>query len=381
MRIGITCYPTYGGSGIVATELGMELALRGHEVHFISYANPIRLDPSIPGIFYHEVEVSTYPLFQYPPYTLALASRMAEVAGRHDLDLLHVHYAIPHSISALLAQQMTATRRLPFITTLHGTDITLVGTDRSYFPITKFSIEQSDGITTISDYMRQRTVDFFGVHNPIEVIHNFVNCSLYKPDPEAQSRRFDGTISTPGGPKRILHISNFRPVKRVLDCIHALAKVRRHVDAELFLAGDGPDRSPAEQLAQELKIDKYVRFLGKQNHMERLIPRMHALHLPSEMEAFGLAALEAMACGVVPVATRTGGVPDLITHGQDGFMEPVGDVDAQADRLAELLSDEALLNRMASAARRTAETRFCTDLIIPRYERYYKRICDLPEKH
>ena len=369
MRIGITCYPTYGGSGIVATELGLELALRGHEVHFISYANPIRLDPDTPGIFYHEVEVSTYPLFLYPPYTLALASRMAEVAERYQLDLLHVHYAIPHSISALLAQQMTTSRRLPFITTLHGTDITLVGTDRSYFPITKFSIERSNGITTISEYMRQRTADFFGIPNPVEVIPNFVNCSLYKPDPEAQSRRFDG------GRKRILHISNFRPVKRVLDCIHVLAKVRRHVDAELVLAGDGPERSPAERLAHELNIDKYVRFLGKQDHMERLIPRMHVLHLPSETEAFGLAALEAMACGVPPVATRTGGVPDLITHGVDGFMEPVGDTEAQASRIVELLSDDALFSRISTAARNTAEARFCTDGIIPRYERYYAQVC------
>jgi len=364
MRIGITCYPTYGGSGIVATELGLELALRGHEVHFISYANPIRLDPDTPGIYYHEVEVSTYPLFQYPPYSLALASRMAEVAERHSLDLLHVHYAIPHSISALLAQQMTTSRRLPFITTLHGTDITLVGTDRSYFPITKFSIERSDGVTTISEYMRRRTVEFFGVQNPIEVIHNFVNCSLYRPDPEAQRR----------GRKRILHISNFRPVKRVLDCIYAFAKVREHVDAELVMAGDGPDRGPAEGLAGELGLDPYVRFLGKQDHMERLIPRMYALHLPSEMEAFGLAALEAMACGVPPVATRTGGVPDLITHSIDGFMEPVGDVDAQAARLTELLTEDALHARIAAAARNTAETRFCTDLIIPQYEAYYARV-------
>ncbi|MBV9760989.1 MAG: N-acetyl-alpha-D-glucosaminyl L-malate synthase BshA [Acidobacteriaceae bacterium] len=365
MRIGITCYPTYGGSGIVATELGLELALRGHQVHFISYANPIRLDPETPGIFYHEVEVSTYPLFQYPPYSLALASRMAEVAERHSLDLLHVHYAIPHSISALLAQQMTTSRRLPFITTLHGTDITLVGADRSYFPITKFSIERSDGVTTISEYMRRRTVDFFGVENPIEVIPNFVNCSLYRPDPEAQSK----------GPKRILHISNFRPVKRVLDCIHAFAKVRRHVDAELIMAGDGPDRGPAEGLAHQLGVASHVRFLGKQDHMERLIPRMHALHLPSEMEAFGLAALEAMACGVPPVATLTGGVPDLITHEKDGFMEPVADIDAQAARLTSLLTDPAFHASISAAARKTAETRFCTDLIIPRYEAYYQQVC------
>ena len=365
MRIGITCYPTYGGSGIVATELGMELAQRGHEVHFISYANPIRLDPGTPGIHYHEVEVSTYPLFQYPPYSLALASRMAEVAELHRLDLLHVHYAIPHSISALLAQQMTPHRRLPFITTLHGTDITLVGADRSYFPITKFSIEQSDGVTTISEYMRKRTVEFFSITKPIQVIHNFVNCLLYRPDEEARSQ----------GRKRILHISNFRPVKRVLDCIRAFAKVRTEVDAELIMAGDGPDRSPAEHLAYELGLSDDVQFLGKQNHMERLIPRMHALHLPSEMEAFGLAALEAMACGVPPVATLTGGVPDLITDGRDGFMEPVGDVDAQARRLIQLLTDADLHHRISTAARNTALTRFCTDLIIPQYERYYESVC------
>ncbi len=370
MKIGITCYPTYGGSGIVATELGLELAARGHDVHFITYANPIRLDPDTPRIFYHEVEVSTYPLFEYPPYALALASRMMEVAEYQKLDLLHVHYAIPHSISALLAQQMTTSRYLPFVTTLHGTDITLVGADRSYFPITKFSIEQSDGITTISEFMRKRTEEFFGITKPVEVIHNFVNCDLYRPDPAAQRK----------GPKRILHISNFRPVKRVLDCIRAFARVREHVDAELWMAGDGPERSPAEQLARELKVDQQVRFLGKQDHMERLIPRMHALHLPSETEAFGLAALEAMACGVPPVATLSGGLPDLITHGVDGFMEPVGDTDAQGDRLIELLSDSGLHERMSAAARHTATTRFCTDLLIPRYEEYYQTVCEHAEQ-
>lgn len=364
MRIGITCYPTYGGSGIVATELGMELANRGHEVHFISYANPIRLDTDLANVFYHEVEVSSYPLFQYPPYTLALASRMAEVAERYQLDLLHVHYAIPHSISAFLAQQMISKRRLPFITTLHGTDITLVGADASYFPITKFSIERSDGITTISDYMRRRTVEFFGVSNPIEVIHNFVNCSLYRPEPEQREGR-----------KRILHISNFRPVKRVLDCIRSFAKVRKQVDADLIMAGDGPERGPAEALARELRVDKHVRFLGKQSQMHRLIPSMHALHLPSELEGFGLAALECMACGVPAVATLTGGVPDLITDGVDGFMEAVGDTDAQAERLIALLSDDGLHSRMAANARNTAETRFSTDLIIPKYEAYYRAVC------
>ena len=366
MRIGITCYPTYGGSGIVATELGLELARRGHQVHFISYAHPIRLDMDVPGIFYHEVEVSHYPLFQYPPYMMALASRMFEIAESHQLDLLNVHYAIPHSVSAFLAQQMTVARRLPFVTTLHGTDITIVGADPTYFAITKFSIEKSNGITTISEHMRNRTVDFFGVQNPIEVIPNFVNCSLYEPNEERQQ----------SGRKRILHISNFRPVKRVLDCIYVFARVRKEVDAELVMAGDGPDRGPAERLARELGVDGHVRFLGKQDHMERLIPAMYALHLPSETEAFGLAALEAMACGVPPVATRTGGVPDLITHEVDGYMEMVGDHAGQAARLISLLTDDALHRKVSQAARHNALTRFCTDLVIPRYEGYYQQVCN-----
>jgi N-acetyl-alpha-D-glucosaminyl L-malate synthase BshA len=294
---------------------------------------------------------------------------MAEVAERHALDLLHVLYAIPHSISAFLAQEMTTSRRLPFITTLHGTDITLVGTDRSYFPITKFSIERSDGITTISEYMKKQTVDFFKVANPIEVIHNFVNVSVYKPNPDAQR----------AGRPRILHISNFRPVKRVLDCIQAFALVRREVDAELVMAGDGPDRGPAEGLAQELGVAEHVRFLGKQNYMERLIPRMSALHLPSETEAFGLAALEAMACGVPPVATLTGGVPDLIQHDVNGYMEAVGDVQGQAKRLIEVLSDSVLHARLAKAARASAERQFSTELIIPKYEAYYRHVCSCAE--
>ena len=348
----------------MATELGLELARRGHEVHFISYANPIRLSLDTPNIHYHEVEVSSYPLFQYPPYSLALASRMAEVSERQNLDLLHVHYAIPHSISALLAQQMVApTRRLPFVTTLHGTDITLVGADRTYFPITKFSIEKSNGITTISDYLKVRTREFFGVANDIRTIHNFVNCNIYKPAPERRP---------PG--KRIVHISNFRPVKRVLDCIRIFAEVRKHVEATLVMAGDGPERSPAEALAQELGVEKYVEFLGKQDHIERLLPTAHVLLLPSELEAFGLAALEAMACGVPPVAASSGGVPELITHGVDGYLERVGDIGAQAARVVELLTDDGLYERVSSAARQTALTRFCTERLIPQYESYYEEV-------
>jgi N-acetyl-alpha-D-glucosaminyl L-malate synthase BshA len=356
----------------VATELGLELADRGHEVHFISYANPIRLDPGNPRIHYHEVEVSTYPLFQFPPYCLALASRMAEVAEMYSLDLLHVHYAIPHSISALLARDMLAPRlRLPFITTLHGTDITLVGVDRSYFPITKFSIEQSDGITSISEYLRARTVEVFGVPNDIRVIRNFVNCDIYKPDEEARA----GGCYAKAGEKTLVHISNFRAVKRVLDCIRVLHEVRKHTAAHLLMVGDGPDRGPSESLARELGVEAHVTFLGKQNHVERIIPQAHGLLLPSELESFGLAALEAMACGVPPVATRVGGVPELITHGVDGYLEAAGDIAAQAARVVELLNDEALYRRVSQAARQTAMTRFASSLVIPAYERYYEEVC------
>jgi len=347
------------------------LAARGHEVHFISYANPIRLDPDTPRIHYHEVEVATYPLFQYPPYTLALASRMAEVAVSYDLDLLHVHYAIPHSPAALLAQQMLApVRRLPFITTLHGTDITLVGTDRSYFPITKFSIEQSNGITSISEYLRKETVEVFGVANEIRVIKNFVNCDLYHPDDEKK----DASRFAQKGDKLLIHLSNFRPVKRAADCIRILAKVRNSIPAHLLMAGDGPDRGPCEHLARELKVERHVTFLGKQGHVERLIPLAHVLLMPSELESFGLVSLEAMACGVVPVATRVGGVPELITDGEDGFLERAGDIEAQAARVVALLTDEDLHYRMRKAGRWNASERFCTDKIIPQYEQYYRDV-------
>jgi len=371
VNIGITCYPTYGGSGIVATELGLELANRGHEVHFITYSNPIRLDPGIPRIHYHEVEVSNYPLFQYPPYCLALASRMVDVADAYNLDLLHVHYAIPHSIAAMLAQQMLAPkRRLPFITTLHGTDITLVGADPSYFAITKFSIEKSDGVTSISEDLRQHTVDVFGVTNEIRVINNFINCDLYHPNPD----KTGAAAYAPNGEKLLIHVSNFRPVKRVLDCIRILAEVRKHTPAHLLMVGDGPDRGPAEHLARELHLSPHISFLGKQNHVERVIPLAHVLLMPSEMESFGLVALEAMACGVATVTTNVGGIPELVTHGINGFMEPVGDIAGQAARAVELLTDGALHQRIAAAGRARAMEQFSTDRIIPQYERYYRDV-------
>ncbi len=371
MKVGITCYPTYGGSGIVATELGLELANRGHEVHFITYSNPIRLDPGIPRIHYHEVEVSNYPLFQYPPYCLALASRMMEVAEAYDLDLLHVHYAIPHSIAAMLAQQMIAPkRRLPFITTLHGTDITLVGADASYFPITKFSIEKSDGVTAISQDLKQHTIEVFGIENEIRVIHNFINCDLYRP---VQDRTAAASYA-PLGEKLLIHVSNFRPVKRVLDCIRILAEVRKHTPAHLLMVGDGPDRGPAEHLARELKLTAHVSFLGKQNHVERIIPLAHVLLMPSEMESFGLVALEAMACGVATVGTNVGGVPELIVNGENGFMETVGDIPAHAARVVALLTDDALHKRITLAGRARAMEHFSTEKIIPQYEQYYEDV-------
>lgn len=365
MKIGITCYPTYGGSGIVATELGLELALRGHEIHFISYAHPIRLPVESEHIHFHEVEVANYPLFAYPPYCLALAGRMAEVAERYGLDLLHVHYALPHAVSALLARQMLAPRlRLPFVTTLHGTDITLVGQEPSYYAITKYSIEASDGITTVSQYLNDRTREVFGVEKPMRTIHNFVNCELYHPR----------TPGEPGRRPRLLHISNFRPVKRPTDCIRVLKSVVEHLDAELWMVGDGPERGPCERLARDLGVSHRVEFCGKQDHIERLLPRADVLLLPSEHEAFGLAALEAMACGVPPVATRVGGVAELIDDGVDGYLEAVGDTEAQAKRVVELLSDPALLARVSLAARHSAQTRFDSRRIIPQYEQYYGEV-------
>lgn len=372
MRIGITCYPTYGGSGIVATELGLELANRGHEIHFITYDSPIRLDPGHPQILYHEVEVPTYPLFHFPPYTLALASRMAEVAERYALDLLHVHYAIPHSISAMLARDMLAPRRrLPFVTTLHGTDITFVGAEPSYFPITKLGIERSDGVTSVSEYLSRRTIEVFGVSQEIRVIRNFVNCEIYRP--ARKGKRESPFI--PDGKKALMHLSNFRPVKRVQDCIRILAEVLKAVPAHLLMVGDGPERGPAEQLARALGVERHVSFLGKQNHVERLIPLADVMLLPSQLESFGLAVLEGMACGVPAVATNVGGLTELVSHGVDGYLEPVGDIAAQSARVIELLTNEELHERVAAAARYTAISRFCTSLVIPLYEEYYRQVC------
>jgi N-acetyl-alpha-D-glucosaminyl L-malate synthase BshA len=377
MKIGITCYPTYGGSGVVATELGLELAQRGHEIHFISYAQPIRLRGQEHNIHYHEVEVSRYPLFDYPPYDLALATRMAEVAQLYDLDLLHVHYAIPHSVSALLARQMLADgprgRKLPFVTTLHGTDITLVGLDRSYLPITRYSIDQSDGVTAISNYLRDRTMRVFDVKKEIEVIYNSVNCDVYTRIKNAEKLRAE---YAPNGEKLLVHLSNFRPVKRLSDVIEIFDRVRKQIPSKLLLIGDGPDRSVAEWMAVQKGIHEDVLFLGKQDQVQEKLGISDILLMPSELESFGLAALEAMACEMVPIATRTGGVPEVIEDGVSGFLADVGDVDKMAGYAIELLTDETRLRAMGKAAREMARSRFCASKIVPQYEEFYRRVIE-----
>lgn len=374
MKIGITCYPTYGGSGVVATELGIELAARGHEIHFISYSQPFRLAGRESQIRYHEVPVSNYPLFEFPPYDLALATRMSEVAEYYDLDLLHVHYAIPHSVSALLARQMLARagRRLPFVTTLHGTDITLVGADRAYLPITRYAIDESDGVTAISDYLRQKTVETFGTTREIAVISNFVNCDIYvreKEKTEHLRAQYAGKDE-----KLLLHLSNFRPVKRVRDVIEIFARVAKETPSRLLMVGDGPERSAAEWLAFQLKIHDRVLFLGKQDSIHELLPVADLMLMPSELESFGLAALEAMACEVPTIGTAVGGVPELIEDGVTGLLFPVGDVEAMATGAIALLQDPARLQTMAKAGRAVAQETFCASHVIPRYEQFYESV-------
>jgi len=377
-RIGITCYPTYGGSGVVATELGIELAARGHDVHFITSAPPFRLNGREKNIHFHEVAVYNYPLFEHPPYDLALATRMAEVAEWNNLDLLHVHYAIPHSVSALLAKQMLATRgrHLPFITTLHGTDITLVGLDRSYLPITKFGIEQSDGVTSISSYLAERTFKAFKITRPIEVIRNFVDCDIYKRDPEKVARMRPRYAQE--NEKLLVHLSNFRPVKRVSDVVEVFARVAKAMPARLMLIGDGPDRSIAEYLVRKHGVQDRIHFLGKQDNVYELLPLADLMLMPSEMESFGLAALEAMACRVPAIATQVGGVPELIEDGVNGLLFPIGDVEAMATAAIDLLSDPARLEHMAKAARQTAQKHFCAQDIISQYEAFYEQIIGTP---
>ncbi len=372
MKIGITCYPTYGGSGVVATELGLELAARGHDIHFISYAVPVRMTAVSERLHFHEVEMMNYPLFDHPPYTLALASMMFNVAVNEGLDLLHVHYAIPHSVSAHLARAMLTSRRLPFVTTLHGTDITLVGADRSYLPITRFSIEQSDGITAISEYLRQITLREFKVTRPVEVIPNFVNCDVFQPA-DGESRRSEFASDDE---RVVVHLSNFRPVKRISDVVEIFELVRKQIRAKLLMIGDGPERTTAEWMVRDKGLSDDVVFLGKQNQVQEILNCADVLLLPSDLESFGLAALEGMACGVPAVCSRVGGVPEVITDGVEGYLVAPRDVKTMAERALDILSNPDRREKMGMAARQRASTQFCSTKIIPLYEKMYRQVLD-----
>jgi L-malate glycosyltransferase len=371
MNIGITVYPTYGGSGIVGSELGKELAARGHTVHFIASSLPTRLTELNERVRFHEVEMMSYPLFEHQPYTLALATKMATVAEAENLDLLHVHYAIPHSISAILAREsIKSHRHLPVITTLHGTDITLVGADRSYLPITRYGIVQSDGVTAISHYLKEVTNEIFQVDD-ITVIPNFVCPSEYQRHPVKGLRR----ALAPEGEPLLVHVSNFRPVKRPVDCIEILARVlKKKVKARLVMVGDGSERTNVEHRARCLGIHDRCIFVGKQPRIVDYLSAADVLLLPSEQESFGLAALEAMACEVPVVASRVGGVPEVVTDGETGFLSEVGDVDKMADDAARLLADGELRREMGRRARASAISRYRTDIVIPKYIEFYEQV-------
>ena len=371
MNIGITVYPTYGGSGIVGSELGRELALRGHTIHFIASSLPTRLTELGERVRFHEVEMMSYPLFEHQPYTLALATKMATVARSENLDLLHVHYAIPHSISAILARESIKPRRiLPVITTLHGTDITLVGADRSYLPITRYGIAQSDGVTAVSNYLKQATIQTFDF-DEIEVIPNFISADQYE-------RREDSALKrelAPDDEKLLIHVSNFRQVKRPLDCIEILAKVlERNHKARLIMVGDGPERSAAHHRAKQLNVNDAIAFVGKQSRIVDYLSIGDVFLLPSEQESFGLAALEAMACEMPVVASRVGGVPEVVTDGYDGCLSEIGNVDKMAEDAAMLLQDDAKRREFGTRARQSAISRYSTDLIIPKYIQFYEKV-------
>ncbi|HKU62638.1 MAG TPA: N-acetyl-alpha-D-glucosaminyl L-malate synthase BshA [Gemmatimonadales bacterium] len=372
MKLGITCYPTYGGSGAVATELGLELARRGHEVHFITYDSPFRLRGYADRVYYHQVEtrMGRYPLFDHFPYTLALASKQHEVALREQLEILHVHYAIPHATTAFLAREMLQPDHpIKVITTLHGTDITLVGQESSFYAITKFSIERSDAVTAVSAYLRDETYRAFGcVTCDLQVIPNFVNLEEYHPDPGADR----GALAPPDH-KLITHISNFREVKRVKDVVRVFARIRRAMPATLVMIGDGPERVDAENEARELQVASDVRFLGRLDSVASLLRESDLFLLPSQTESFGLAALEAMACGSPVVASRAGGLPEVVDDGVNGILEPVGSVEAMGRRAVELLRDPARYAGMREAALAKARE-FSADRIVPMYEALYQDV-------
>ena len=375
MRIGITCYPVYGGSGVVATELGKALASRGHEIHFIAYSMPFRLGTIRQNVSFHEVNVNAYPLFEYPPYTLNLTSKIVDVVRYEKLDVLHMHYAIPHATSAVLARQILAKEGIsaPVVTTLHGTDITIVGQDPSFAPVVAWSINESDGVTAVSEYLRKETEKTCEVCTDIRVIPNFIDTVRFR----RQMKDHFKAALCPNGEKVLVHVSNFRPVKRATEVVEVFHRLRREGHAvKLLLVGDGPDRIPAEHLARELGVIEDIRFLGKQEPVEEILSIADVFLMPSGSETFGLAALEAMACNVPVVASDIGGLPELVIDGETGFLCPLGDVDAMTDRVRAMLLNEDLQARMAEASRKRAVDVFDVERVIPMYEAYYAEVME-----
>ena len=370
MKIGIVCYPTFGGSGVLATELGKALAQKNHEVHFITYQQPVRLERFVPNIFYHEVQVPTYPLFDFPPYETALASTLVDVIKNHHLDLLHVHYAIPHASAAYLAKQILAKEgiQIPFITTLHGTDITLVGRDKTYAPVVTFSINESDAITAVSHNLREETFKHFKIDKEIDVIMNFVDVGRFNRKPIDAFRK----AIAPTDERILLHASNFRKIKRVPDVVRIFASVRSKIPCKLLFVGDGPERSTAEDLSRELGVSDDVLFVGKQEQMEDILAIADVFLLTSEYESFGLAALEAMAAKVPVVSTDAGGLAEINIHGETGFLSKVGDVDLMSEQVMQLLQSESTLKSFRANAYKQA-CKFDIHHIIPQYEKLYSR--------
>jgi N-acetyl-alpha-D-glucosaminyl L-malate synthase BshA len=371
MNIGIVCYPTFGGSGVLATELGKALADKGHNIHFITYQQPVRLTGFSANIFYHEVRVPTYPLFDFPPYETALASMLVDVVRNNHIDLLHVHYAIPHASAAYMAKKILETEGLhiPFITTLHGTDITLVGKDKTYAPVVSFSINQSDAITAVSNNLREETFANFKIEKEINVIHNFVDIHRFNKKPIDAFRK----VIAPAGEKIILHASNFRKIKRIADVIRIFDVIKKDIPAKLLLVGDGPERPMAEELCRELGICDDARFVGKQQDMEEIYAIADLFLLPSEYESFGLSALEAMAAGTPVIATNTGGLPEIINQGVNGFMGNIGDIQSMGDFGKIILGDEETHKSFKFAAREQA-LKFDIENIVPLYESLYMKV-------
>ena len=371
MKIGITCYPTYGGSGVVATELGLELARRDHEIHFISYSQPIRLTGPEPNIHYHEVEVTRYPLFEYPPYDLALATRMAEVSQLYELDLLHVHYAIPHASAAYMAKQILAKQgiKIPVITTLHGTDITLVGRDKTYSPVVTFSMNESNAITAVSKNLRDETYKNFSMEKEIEVIYNFVDIKRFERTPVQAFRQ----IIAPKNERILLHASNFRKVKRVGDVVNVFKEVNKVIPSKLLFVGDGPERTYIEGLCRQMDAHADVKFLGRQEQMEDILAITDLFILPSEYESFGLVALEAMVAGVPVISTNAGGLPEININGVTGFLSDVGDVENMSKNIIQIFSDDKAFKEMKKNALEQAN-KFDINTIVPVYENLYKKV-------